>query len=822
MRLLLVLGLVLVAAPGARAQDVEMLGLRYGTPVPDGYYRMRTDDPEAYQFERGWVRRAADAQLLRGALLRDGPQPLGPRSGPVVGTFEVPVLLGLYDNAPVSAPHDSATVTEAYFGPGEGTITDYYHEVSDSLVTLRGVVFDWVRAPGADATYTQGESGLTGGAGDFIKHLLALQPATDWGRYDNDGPDGNPNSGDDDGFVDVLAAIHPTAGAECGGSGRDDRIWSHRWSLTSATGSSYTTDTPSANGGFIRIDDYTIQPALACSGGALAPIGIFTHELGHAFGLPDLYDTNGLNGTSAGAGTWDLMSSGSWGCNNGSPERPCHMGAWSKAALGWVDVVTLSPDTDHDTLSLGPVEETGQVYRIDAADGSGEYFLLENRQRIGYDASLYAEGLLVWQVSTQILATQWPRNRVNASNPMGVRLRQADGSQHLEDGAGRGDAGDPFPGASDNPFFHTASSPSSRTHSGAVSGLTLYDIDTSGDEVVFGLTTRMPVLTVRAEGTSSPDGLFAIDGAPSDPPETTFTSAPFVTHTVEAAAGESTGPGSRTPFSTWVDAPEAPRVRQIVVPFDDAEYVAGYAGAEFELAVALTGGVNGVEPATFTSTPETDDLWFDEGAEVTVQALPKTGFTFLGWTGALAGQPNPASLTMTAPAMAGADFELIYQPVAAELSLPAATPLDVQLEVANGTDPIQWTVVEGTLPLGLELGSNGRLTGSALEVGIRTLTVEAVDGLGLPGSAEVTLELVRPDIPIDRLVSPFLLGGAVLTEVQEAFLDLQGNEMGSYDLGDFRAWVLADPALPMSAHLVGERYREVFVVPIAPEREGGR
>lgn len=822
MRSLLALLVVLVAVPSAHAQDVEMLGLHYGTPVPEGYYRTRAADADAYQFARGWARRGADVRLLRGALLRSGPQPLGPRSGPVVGSFEVPVLLGLYDNAPTSAPHDSAIVAEAYFGPGEGTITDYYHEVSDSLVTLRGVVFDWVRAPGADSTYTEGDSGLTGGAGDFVKDLLALQPATDWGRYDNDGPDGVPNSGDDDGFVDVLAAIHPTSGGECGGSGSDDRIWSHRWSLSSATGSVFVTDTESANGGFIRIDDYTIQPGLACSGGALAPIGIFTHELGHAFGLPDLYDTNSANGSTSGAGTWDLMSSGSWGCNNAAPQQPCHMGAWSKAALGWVDVVTLAPDTDFDTLSLGPVEETGQVYRIDAADGSGEYFLLENRQRLGYDANLYAEGLLIWHVSTQILATQWPQNRVNAGNPMGVWLRQADGRGDLDGGSGRGDGGDPFPGTTARADFHVSSTPSSRTHAGAISGLTIYDIETSGDDVVFGLTTRSSTLTVRAEGTAGSIGLFTVDGEQVDPPQTTFASAPFLAHRIEAAAGESTGPGTRTPFTTWSDDPAADRVRTVVVPLEDAEYVANYAGSQVQLAMTSTGGVNGVEPATFSSSPISEDLWYDEGAEVTVQALPKTGFSFLEWTGALAGQPNPATVTMNGPVEAGADFELIYAPVDAVLSLPAATPLDVQLEVANGTAPIQWAVTDGALPTGVELSSEGRLTGSALELGDYVLTVEAVDGLGLPGAADITLEMARPSLPIEGLASAFLLSGPALTEAQSTFLDLQGNEGGSYDIGDFRAWLLSDPGLPLSAMIGAEPYRTTVVIPVAPGPEGRR
>ena len=49
--------------------------------------------------------------------------------------------------------------------------------------------------------------------------LLGMMPPIDWGLYDNDGPDGMPNSGDDDGFVDVLSVLHPQRGGECGGPG---------------------------------------------------------------------------------------------------------------------------------------------------------------------------------------------------------------------------------------------------------------------------------------------------------------------------------------------------------------------------------------------------------------------------------------------------------------------------------------------------------------------------------------------------------------------------------------------------------------------------
>jgi M6 family metalloprotease-like protein len=59
-----------------------------------------------------------------------------------------------------------------------------------------------------------------------------------------------------------------------------------------AGGGHYTTSTP-RNGapGNIRIDDYTIQPVYDCQALEINQIGVFAHELGHGFGLPDLYCT---------------------------------------------------------------------------------------------------------------------------------------------------------------------------------------------------------------------------------------------------------------------------------------------------------------------------------------------------------------------------------------------------------------------------------------------------------------------------------------------------------------------------------------------------
>jgi hypothetical protein len=85
----------------------------------------------------------------------------------------------------------------------------------------------------------------------------------------------------------------------------------------------------------------------------------------------------------------------------------------------------------------------------------------------------------------------------------------------------------------------------------------------------------------------------------------------------------------------------------------------------------------------------------------------------------------------------------------------------------------------------------------------------------------VSLEVGVPQIPIGALASSFLLSGPELTPVQLAFLDRQGNSMAGYDIGDFRAWVLANPTLPLSASLAGPAAPRTVVLPMPFEERDG-
>ena len=741
------------------------------------------------------------------------------------------MISGLFSDSP-PPPFSAHEIQSQFFdGPNPtGTIPDLYREMSGGLVQIRGEVLDWRRSNLSQAQVAGSVSGVSGPpsarVGQFIVEVLSQIQYVDWGGYDNDGPDGLPNSGDDDGYVDVLAVLHPTPGAECGGSESLDRIWSHKWVLVDpvtkrggALGQAFVTSTPSANGDRIRINNYTVQPVTSCNGSTINEIGVMAHELGHGFGLPDLYS---VSGGHAGAGRWDLMGTGAWGCSaTFEPQRPCPMGAWSKAALGWVDVQEVPFGTDLGTLTLDPVETSRRALAIPSGDGSGEYYLLENRQRIGFDAALPAAGLLIWQIDPAWIEARLGGNSINANGShMGVWLRQADGLNQLASPTGnRGDAGDPFPGATGNAVFHAGSNPASFTNAEVATGVTVTDIALQGQRVSFRTLSRYLTLRVRGTGDAGAGELFTVDGVVAAGNEVVIRSAPFQRHTIEASPGASLGEGIRRAFSGWEDAPGRQRLRDWTTGLQDAELVAEFGGPrEVRLGVTLEGGRFDVAPGEVVTTPASSDSWFAEGTTASLQAQPTGGFQFRSWKGALAGDPNPAILLMDQPRDATAVFEMVFGVAPnVTISIPAATPEQIILQADHANLPVSWELIAGPLPEGIAFSEDGSLAGSALDAGTFPLTLAVTDALGLMTAGSVTLQVTAPVIGTAVLAAPFLLQENTLTVVQELYLDRVGNSNGVYDLGDLRAYVLANPGAPSASQAVAGGPRRVPIFELSPE-----
>jgi M6 family metalloprotease-like protein len=461
-----VLCVALPAVAGAQT-DVEELGRELGgARPPASYYDMLRLDPRAFRFseENGWIKRGANIAQRRAASRATlseqalfSPFASSSSADVVSGDVAVPVFLILYsntDSAALVANVPRATLQTRLYGTDPAppySIHTYYREISNDSMRVSGTVLEWTRVSQFDTYYEAGCNGLCFTArGPFVEMAQQLVAAhddsVDFGLFDNDGLDGIPNSSDDDGYVDAVVFLHPEVDGACSrvNPASEENIWAHRWSLQSSVSTADSSNSalgPST----IRVRDYIIQGGQGGDGGCdddqPQAMGVVAHETGHLFGLPDLYD---VSGSTQGIGHWGIMGSGNWN----QPFSPAHMTAWTRARLGWVTEVLIGSDT---VLDLSPIEVSDTAFIVPIAD-SDEYFLLENRQRIGSDAQLHGAGLLIWHVDSARIQSRIFTNSVNSSLPHGLSLEQADGQEDLQatSGGNRGDPGDPFPGTMAN------------------------------------------------------------------------------------------------------------------------------------------------------------------------------------------------------------------------------------------------------------------------------------------------------------------------------------------------------------------------------------
>ena len=121
---------------------------------------------------------------------------------------------------------------------------------------------------------------------------------------------------------------------------------------------------------------------------------VANHEFMHSMGLPDLYFDDG---STRG---WDPMSS-----MPGIPSNPgVHLIGWHKWRLGWLDPAQLTcvttPGTREETLSA--IAVAGGKKLMVVPTGASTAYVVEARTKIGYDSAICEEGVLVYEVDSQI------------------------------------------------------------------------------------------------------------------------------------------------------------------------------------------------------------------------------------------------------------------------------------------------------------------------------------------------------------------------------------------------------------------------------------
>lgn len=257
-------------------------------------------------------------------------------------------------------------------------------------------------------------------------------------------------------------------------------LWPHNWHIDLRFGS-------------MRTDLYLLT-SLGRTPADLS-IGTFCHENGHLLcRFPDMYDYGERDEdsvASAGIGSYCLMGSGNHNDNGLSPSPVC---AYLRDLAGWCDnEIELNASAAHETRHGD--YNTVMKYRTSRPN---EYFLVENRSRMGLDRGLPSSGLAIYHCDI-LGSNEWQQG--TADKHYQCALLQADGRRDLELDANRGD-GDDLYGSIAGIALSSTSTPNSREWDGRDSGLIVSDISAPGEIISFAVGAA--VTDVVAVGAASP------------------------------------------------------------------------------------------------------------------------------------------------------------------------------------------------------------------------------------------------------------------------------------------------------------------------------
>lgn len=461
-------------------------GTKYVQDEATGLYRKMTDEVTAQR--RAAVRRA-QAQGRQKRMLRKAQA-----SNVFQGTKKGLIILVQFTDSKFKSGHDLALYEriandENYSGNNfRGSIKDYFKAQSHGQFELDFDVAGICQLQHPYAYYGKNNSQKEDvKPGEMVAEacLWAHEHGINFSKYDWNG----------DGEVDQVFVLYAGHGEA---SYKDaNTVWPHMFYLSA-----------SDYGKPLSLDGVTVD-TYACSSelngdGNLDGIGTFCHEFSHCMGFPDLYDTSS-DGGWFGMGDFDLMCSGSY---NGDSKCPAGYSAYEKAECGWLTLKDMT-NIEQETSIVGvqPMSADGDAYIIKNKGHEDEYYILENRQKTGWDSYLPASGLMITHVDYDADIWNW-----NMPNTPG-KYEDANGNTKTNDHqrltifrAGKstdeyGDASDLYPYGSNNSLTAT-SSPAATLHNTNSDGSNYMHIDINNIAVKSGKASF--TLSNRNAGTDTP------------------------------------------------------------------------------------------------------------------------------------------------------------------------------------------------------------------------------------------------------------------------------------------------------------------------------
>ncbi|MFH1865260.1 MAG: M6 family metalloprotease domain-containing protein [Candidatus Eisenbacteria bacterium] len=391
-------GLLSYAELSRDGTSLVSTGIPAGQPIPRGLAKHIRITPEAAREKALMVREAFEMDAYGGPFESVFRGARSTTTGDVVG---ITLIIDFSDDTwtiPASAIDDYCN-RNGYTGySNNGSVRDYFQDVSEGLLNYTNYVPpQYYRAANTKEYYCNPSAPYGQRARELIVEAL-----TD---LDNNGLDFSQYDSDGDGIIDAVNCFYAGDTWNAWAEG----LWPHAGGLT-----------------FI-VDGVRTQRYQITNLGSQLRLGTFCHENGHMLmGWPDLYD---YDYDSTGVGQFCLM------CYGGSGTNPIEPSAYMKYDAGWADVTVLSaPYTGLDLAVDGNV-----VYKFEHPSLSNEYYLVENRQRTGRDASLPDDGMAIWHVDTE--GSNSNQQQTPALHYL-VTLVQADGNWDLENNRNYGDGTD--------------------------------------------------------------------------------------------------------------------------------------------------------------------------------------------------------------------------------------------------------------------------------------------------------------------------------------------------------------------------------------------
>ena len=255
-------------------------------------------------------------------------------------------------------------------GQQKGSVRDYFLAQSNGKLDLQFDVYGPVTLSNTQAYYGEDEgTNHQKNMAELLKETVALADKDiDFSLYDWDG------DGEMEQFIIMYAGYGQAAG------GGTETIWAHRSTMTAELHDGVIVSAYCCNPELRKLNDKPV----------LEGIGTVCHEFSHCLGLPDMYDGDDVN---YGTKSWDVMGIG---VHNNNGYTPAGYTGYDKMALGWQDPVTL--EKNGLISGIKPTSEGGDFYMIRNDNHPDEYYLLENRQKTGWDAGIAAGGLLVLHI----------------------------------------------------------------------------------------------------------------------------------------------------------------------------------------------------------------------------------------------------------------------------------------------------------------------------------------------------------------------------------------------------------------------------------------